>query len=109
MAWQSYGQTSKQMIATRAPDLGWSPQAKQRIASWVEQLGWTKPPADAENAAHRPMVPQTAQSEKAATALDTFATKESVDPQQIHAVREGMRVGAVGSNPLPEIIDGVGE
>ena len=84
LAWQSYGQTSKQMIATRAPDLGWSPQAKQRIASWVEQLGWTKPPADAENAAHRPMVPQTGQSEKAATALDTLATKESVDSQQIH-------------------------
>ena len=84
LAWQSYGQTSKQMIATRAPDLGWSPQAKQRIASWVEQLGWTKLPVDAENAAHRPIVPQSAQPEKAATALDTFATKESVDLQQIH-------------------------
>jgi hypothetical protein len=84
LAWQSYGQATKQMIATRAPDLAWSPQAKQRIATWVEQLGWTKLPADAENAAHHPMVSQTAQPEKAATALDTFATKESVDSQQIH-------------------------
>jgi hypothetical protein len=80
LAWQSYGQATKQMIA----NLAWSPQAKQRIATWVEQLGWTKLPADAENAAHHPMVSQTAQPEKAATALDTFATKESVDSQQIH-------------------------
>jgi hypothetical protein len=32
---------TKQIIATRVPDLGWSPEAKQTIASWVEQLGWT--------------------------------------------------------------------
>jgi hypothetical protein len=93
LAWQSYGQTSKQMIATRAPDLAWSPEAKQKIASWVEQLGWTKLPADAENTPHRPIVSQTAQPAKAATALDTFATKESVDPQQIHQM--ALDLGAV--------------
>jgi hypothetical protein len=84
LAWQSYGQATKQMIATRAPELGWSPEAKQRIASWVEQLGWTKLPVDAENTLNRLNMPQIAQSEKAATVLDTFATKESVDPQQVH-------------------------
>jgi hypothetical protein len=83
LAWQSYGQATKQMIATRAPDLGWSPQAKQRIASWVEQLGWTKLPANAENTPNRPMVPQTGQPAKAAAAAEEIATKESVDPQQI--------------------------
>jgi hypothetical protein len=36
---------TKQIIATRAPELGWSPEAKQMIASWVQQLGWTKPSA----------------------------------------------------------------
>jgi len=44
LAWQSYGEAAKQIIATRAPELGWSPEAKQMIASWVQQLGWTKPP-----------------------------------------------------------------
>jgi hypothetical protein len=29
---------------TRAPELGWSPQAKQMIASWT--VGWMKPPAE---------------------------------------------------------------
>jgi hypothetical protein len=43
LAWQSYGEAAKQIIATRAQELGWSPEAKQMIASWT--LGWTKPPA----------------------------------------------------------------
>ncbi len=43
LAWQSYGEATKRIIATRAPELGWSPEAKQMIASWIEQLGWTKP------------------------------------------------------------------
>src|SRR5215467_8824734 len=37
LAWQSYGEATKQIIATRAPELGWSPEAKQMIASWVQQ------------------------------------------------------------------------
>ena len=49
LAWQSYGESVKQIIATRAPELGWSPQAKQMIASWT--LGWTKPPASSEKQA----------------------------------------------------------
>ncbi len=48
LAWQSYGEAAKQMIATSAPELGWSSEAKQMIASWVQQLGWTKPPAGSE-------------------------------------------------------------
>jgi hypothetical protein len=43
-AWLSYGEATKQIIATRVPELGWSPEVKQKIASWVQQLGWTKPP-----------------------------------------------------------------
>jgi hypothetical protein len=45
LAWQSYGEAAKQVIATRAPELGWSPETKQWIASWVERLGWMPPPA----------------------------------------------------------------
>jgi len=44
LAWQSYGQATKQIIATRAPELGWSPEAKQTIASWT--VGWMRPPAE---------------------------------------------------------------
>ena len=43
LAWQSYGDAAKNVIATSAPELGWSPEAKQMIAGWVQQLGWTKP------------------------------------------------------------------
>jgi hypothetical protein len=50
VAWQSYGQPAKQMIATSAPELGWSPEAKQMIAKWVQQLGWTKQSAGAQSA-----------------------------------------------------------
>ena len=50
-AWQSYGEAYRQIIATRAPELGWSPEAKKMIASWMQKLGWTKPPAGQENTA----------------------------------------------------------
>jgi hypothetical protein len=62
LAWQSYGQATKQIIATRAPELGWSPEAKKTIASWIDRLGWTKPPAGTEIVTARPSVPETAQA-----------------------------------------------
>ena len=46
LAWQSYGETTKQIIATNAPELGWSPDAKQMITGWIQQLGWTKQPTN---------------------------------------------------------------
>jgi hypothetical protein len=33
LAWQSYGEVLKQIIAAKAPELGWSPEAKQMIAA----------------------------------------------------------------------------
>jgi hypothetical protein len=42
LAWQSYGDVIKQTVATKAPELGWSPEAQQLIATSVQQLGWTK-------------------------------------------------------------------
>jgi hypothetical protein len=112
LAWQSYGQATKQMIATRAPDLGWSPQAKQRIASWVERLGWTTLP-DAENKPHRPIVPQSAQESKGAqTVSDTSTTTGSIDPQQIHqmaldlaAVRQMLEQVAASQTKMAGEID----
>jgi hypothetical protein len=114
LAWQSYGQATKQIIATRAPELGWSPEAKQTIASWVEQLSWTKPPADAEIATARPSVPETAQ---AATVAQTAPTPKapiaaSLDPQQVQqlvldvaAVRQSVEQVAASQTKMAGEID----
>ena len=39
LAWQSYGDAGKQVIATKAPELGWSPEARKMITSWVRSAG----------------------------------------------------------------------
>src|SRR6516165_2467125 len=59
LAWQSYGEATKQMIATSAPELGWSPKTKHLIARGVQQLGWTKLPAGPESTAAQPTLPET--------------------------------------------------
>ena len=56
LAWQSYGETTKRIIATKAPEVGWSPETKQMITGWVQQLGWTKQSASPEIAG--PQTPQ---------------------------------------------------
>jgi hypothetical protein len=61
LAWQFYGETTKQIIATQAPGLAWSPEAKQMIANWVQQLGWTKQPASPESTTVQSATPETPQ------------------------------------------------
>jgi hypothetical protein len=90
LAWQSYGQTAKQIIATRVPELGWSPETKQTIANWVEQLGWTKLP-NSSDAAARPSLPETAQAATVAQnapdkAVPKVPIAAFVDPQQIQQI-----------------------
>jgi hypothetical protein len=70
LAWQSYGEAAKQMIATSAPELGWSSEAKQMIASWVQQLGWTKSPAGSEKQAAPVAQTAVAPNAPAAPAFD---------------------------------------
>jgi hypothetical protein len=53
LACQSYGEATKQIIATTAPGFGWSPEARQMITNWVQQLGWTKQPSRKWNPWHR--------------------------------------------------------
>jgi hypothetical protein len=62
LGWQSYGETTKQIIATKAPELGWSPETKQTITSWMQQLGWTKQSASPESTVVRSTVPESAQT-----------------------------------------------
>ena len=96
LAWQSYGEATKQIIATRAPELGWSPEAKQMIASWVQERGWTNPPpAGPETAAVRVPVAETPQAIPVAqTAPEVVAPKApatpSVDPEQVQQIMQGL-------------------
>jgi hypothetical protein len=87
LAWQSYGAAYWQIIATRAPDLGWSPESKQTIARFVQQLGWTKPHAGQETTVQS-SVPETPQSASVTQAspeavAPNMPTTASIDPQQV--------------------------
>ena len=79
LAWQSYGEATKQIIATRAPELGWSPEVRHTIANW------TKPLAGPENTAARPPVEETQQ----ATVAPTPAAS-SFDPEQAKQMVESL-------------------
>jgi hypothetical protein len=79
LAWLSYGDAAKRIIATNVPELGWSPNTKRLIASWVAP----------ENASARSSVPVTPQSAPVAqTAPAAVAPKAptapSIDPDQFH-------------------------
>jgi len=80
LAWQSYGDGAKQVIATNAPELGWSPGTKQMIAGWVQQLGWTKPPIGSEKQAAP--VAQTAPE----TVVSKAPAVPSIDPAQVQQI-----------------------
>jgi len=69
LAWQSYGESAKQIVATRAPELGWSPEAKQMIATSIQWIGWTKPPVS----------PQ----KQASTVAQTAPAAPSIDPEKV--------------------------
>jgi outer membrane murein-binding lipoprotein Lpp len=90
LAWQSYGDATKQIIATRAPELGWSPAARQMIASWVQQFVWTKPPPEPESTAVQSSLksPQTASVAQTAPAAVTpsAAIAPAINSEQVHQI-----------------------
>jgi hypothetical protein len=89
LAWQAYGDAAKRVIATRAPELGWSPEAKQVIASWT--VGWTKPPASPEKTPAPSVNPaQVQQMAQSLTALRE--TVEQIAASQDQTSREMARV-----------------
>ena len=83
LAWQSYGGATKQVIATKAPELGWSPETKQMSANWVQQIGWTKPLVVESKAA---AVTQTAPE----TVAPKAPTSPSLDPVQLQQVAQSL-------------------
>jgi hypothetical protein len=90
LAWQSYGEVPKQIMAAKAPELGWSPESKQMIAGWVQQFGWTKPSAGPESTAVQPSVPRTQVATVAQTVPGAVVPKApaapSIDPEQVHQI-----------------------
>jgi hypothetical protein len=98
LAWQSYGEATKQIVATRAPELGWSPAAKLIIASWVQELGWTKPSEARDTSSARSPVAETPQGIRvipvAQTAPEGAAPKEpaapAIDPEQVQQITRSL-------------------
>lgn len=89
LAWQSYGEATKQTTATTAPELGWSPEAK--LASWVQQLAWTKP--------------ETPQSAPVATAvLDDAAQRQQI-ALSLAALRQTVEQIAAGQDQMAREIN----
>jgi len=91
LAWQSYGESAKQIIATRAPELGWSPQAKQMIATSIQWIGWTKPPATHESTAARSFATETPQAAPVpqtapAAVAPSVPVAPSIDPAEVHQI-----------------------
>jgi hypothetical protein len=88
LAWQSYSEAARQLIA-----------------GWVPQLGWSKTPVVAENTAAKPFVPGTQQALKAPVA-------PSIDPEQVHQIasdvaaqRQTMVEIAAGQDQLAHVVD----
>ena len=84
LAWQSYGEAAKQIIATKAPELAWSPQTKQMIAGWMQQLGWTKPAPVTQTApetvaAKAPAAPSLDQQQVKQIEADIAAVRQAVE------------------------------
>lgn len=95
LAWQSYGEATKQVIATRAPELGWSPQSKEMIAGWIQQIGWTKPEGAAATAAS-PVAETPRPIAAAQTPPETVEAKPpaapAVDPEQVQQIIRSLTV-----------------
>jgi hypothetical protein len=93
LAWQSYGEATKGVIATRAPELGWSPQAKEMIAGWIDQLGWAKPSAET-SVANLPAAATARPIPVAQTVPETVEAKApavaSVDPEQMQQIMQSL-------------------
>jgi hypothetical protein len=100
LTWQSYGDVAKQIIATSAPELGSSPEAKQMIANLIRQLGWTKPPVVESKAlpVTQAAPEMVAPKAPAAPAFDPVQVQQMI--QSLAALRESVQQLAAGQKGL---------
>jgi hypothetical protein len=82
LAWQSYGDATKQIIAARAPELGWSPESKQIIVSSIQWLGWMTTSRGPETTAAETVAPKA----PIAPSLDSAQAQQMV--QNLAMLRE---------------------
>ena len=104
LAWQSYGDEAKQTMATRAPELGWSPEVKQMIASW------TKPLASPERTAARPSASETLQAAHIANTTPepvapSAPTVPSFDPEQAKQIAQSLDALRLAVERLTDVQD----
>ena len=93
LAWQSYGESAKQIIATRAPELGWSREARQMIATSIQWIGWTKSPTGPEKRA-----PLVAQNAPATPSLDSGQVQQMA--QNLAAMKQTVEQIAGGQGQM---------
>jgi hypothetical protein len=77
LAWQSYGPATKHLMATRAPEFGWSPETKKIIADWAQNFGWTKPGIGAESTAVQSSAAETQKVQQ--LEADIAAVRQTVE------------------------------
>jgi hypothetical protein len=81
LVWQSYGEAAKQVLAAKASEVGW-----QLIANWIEELGWTPPPATSEGTAVQSSATETTQAVPVAQTAPENVTPNAAGQNQL--VRE---------------------
>jgi hypothetical protein len=101
LAWQSYGETTKQIIAMRAPQFGWSPDAQRKIVAFMDELGWAKPPAPSNSA----IGPAAQGASQAASLAHTTSERAVPTPETPSIELEQIRVMAKGLITLQQTVD----
>jgi hypothetical protein len=93
LVWQSYGEAARRIIATRTLELGWSPETKQMIASWVGRLGW-RPPQTVASTPKPPALPSPDVKQVQEREADIAAVRQAVERQLVEVRETGEHVAA---------------
>ncbi len=91
LAWQSYGDTAKRIIAEKAPELGWSPESQRMITGLIGFLGRGEPPA----ASSGVLTPTAGDASQAAPAAPLVVAQKvsavpSLEPEQVQQIAEDL-------------------
>jgi hypothetical protein len=98
LVWQSYGEAAKRIIATRTLELGWSPETRQMIASWVGRLGWV-PPQTVASTPKVPVAPSPDLRQLQQIEAQIAAVRQAVE-RQLAGVRETVEQLAAGQDQM---------
>jgi len=103
LTWQSYGEATKQTTATRAAELGWSPDAEVARGG---QLRWTKQSADLENVAVWLSTAETPQPPPVAQVItETLEAQQQQMAPSLAALRQMVEQIAAGQDKMASEIN----